>query len=188
MPRWRIGSALLVVAIAAAPGGPALHGQAPSESHVKAVYLLNFARFTTWPQEAAAAGDSDAFDVCVLGADPFGPVLDATLAGETVDGRRVVAKRIATADAAAGCRVVFVSAADGHELTRILQAVQKIRALTVSDLPGFADEGGMIEFVPEGRRVRFAVNVQAADRSGLLLSSELLRVALKVRPAKKPGA
>ena len=175
---------MVSAAIAVALGGSALHGQTASESHVKAVYLLNFARFTTWPQPAAVASP-DVFDVCVLGSDPFGPVLDTTLADETVGGKRVVATRIATPEAAGGCQVVFISATESHELSHILQTLQKARSLTVSDLPGFVDQGGMIEFVPEGRRVRFAVNVAAADQSGLLLSSELLRVALKVRTGKK---
>ncbi|HEX3702525.1 MAG TPA: YfiR family protein [Vicinamibacterales bacterium] len=172
------------ITIAVALSGALLHGQAPSESQVKAVYLLNFARFTTWPQPEAA--EPDEFDVCVLGSDPFGAVLDATFADETVGGKRVAARRIASPDAAGPCRVVFISATERPELPRILQTIQKGRALTVSDLPGFVDQGGMIEFVPEGRRVRFAVNVAAADRSGLLLSSELLRVALKVKTASKP--
>jgi uncharacterized protein DUF4154 len=161
-----------------------LHGQPASESQVKAVYLLNFARFTTWP---AGTSGPDVFAVCVLGSDPFGPILDTTLAGETVDGKPTVVRRIAGAEAAGGCRVVFISTTERAVLPQILEAVEKERSLTVSDLPGFVDQGGMIEFVPEGRRVRFTVNVAAADRSGLTLSSQLLRVALKVRTGGKRG-
>jgi hypothetical protein len=49
--------------------------------------------------------------------------------------------------------------------------------LTVSDAPRFAARGGMIEFVREGEHVRFTVNVDAAKRAGLSISSRLLRVA-----------
>ena len=90
--RWRAWLVVVPVAHRRRLLGSALHGQPASESQVKAVYLLNFARFTTWP---AGTSGPDVFAVCVLGSDPFGPILDTTLAGETVDGKPTVVRRIA---------------------------------------------------------------------------------------------
>jgi hypothetical protein len=166
-----------------------LHAQQPPprDYDVKAAYLFNFGRFTTWPA-AGAAGDGAAFGVCVLGRDPFGAALDAMVTGEKIDGRRVTVRRIARAQDAAGCRILFVSASEDTELTHILQALEGSRILTVSDLPQFVERGGMIQFVSDGKKIRFTVNVPAATQVGLTLSSELLRVAAAVRTTAKRGA
>jgi hypothetical protein len=52
--------------------------------------------------------------------------------------------------------------------------------LIVGDSPEFAQRGGMIGFSTEGSRVRFTVNLAATQAAGLMLQSELLRVAAAV--------
>jgi uncharacterized protein DUF4154 len=83
-------------------------GSKPTDYDVKAVYLYNFGRFVEWP--ASVTARSDPFTVCVLGQDPFGPALDTTLAGETIGGKGVAAKRISTPQEAVSCQILF------HEL------------------------------------------------------------------------
>jgi hypothetical protein len=159
----------------------------PRDYDVKAAYLFNFGRFTTWPA-GGAGGESAVFGVCVLGRDPFGAALDAMVTGETIGGKRVTVRRIARAEDTAGCRVLFVSASEDTSLARILQILEGSQILTVSDLPQFLERGGMIQFVSDGKKIRFTVNVSAATQVGLTLSSELLRVAAAVRTNAKPGA
>ena len=149
----------------------------PSEYQVKAAYLYNFGKFVNWPADATATSD---FEVCVLGADPFGPLLDATVSDSTINGKRVIARRIARAQDAAGCRVVFIAASESPRLGSDLAVLSKLHVLTVSDNPHFLERGGTIQFMFEGDRVRFAVNLTAAQEAGLTLSSELLKVAAKV--------
>jgi hypothetical protein len=152
---------------------------------VKAVYLYNFGRFVEWPARVAAKSDS--FTVCVLGQDPFGPALDATLAGETIDGKGVSAKRISAPQEAVSCQILFLSSAEGSRLNKIIEALDKEAVLTVSDMPQFSQRGGMIQFVLEGKRVRFEVNLTAVQRAGLTLSAQLLKVATTVRRNSSPG-
>jgi YfiR/HmsC-like len=172
---------LLLVLISALLFTPGLCEQTsrPSEYQVKTAYLYNFARFVWWPQ--AATGSNDSFPICVLGQDPFGRALDAGLAGQTVDRRKVVVRRISNASEAAGCHVLFISASEDGRLKTILAALDKEPILTVSDMPQFSERGGMIQFVLEGDRVRFEVNLPAAEDAGLTLSSELLRVAAAIK-------
>ena len=157
----------------------------PSEFQVKAVYLFNFSRFVAWPAQPAAAPPGP-FSICVLGKDPFGSVLDATLAGETVSGKTVVARRLTVAQEAAGCRVVFISSSEESRLKDVLAALEKSSALTVSDIERFAQRGGMIQFVLQGDKVRFEVNLASASEAGLTLSSDLLKVAVAVRKNAPP--
>jgi hypothetical protein len=181
LPQWVISLALVFVVNSNALAQNAK----PKEYEVKATYLYNFARFVEWP--ASAALKDDLFSICVLGQDPFGPALDAVLAGETIDGKAVVAKRIAKSQEAASCRVLYISPSEDRRLKDILAAVDRMGVLTVSDIPEFSRHGGMIEFVLDGSKIRFEVNLANAEDAGLSLSSELLKVATAVRRNSHSG-
>jgi hypothetical protein len=172
---------LLAVGIASVLLGPScLHAQrsSPSEYEVKAAYLYDFGKFVAWPAKVAA---SDDFPICVLGQDPFGPTFDATIAGETINGKKVVVNRITKPQDALSCRILFISASEESQLKEILATIDKTSVLTVSDISQFTRRGGMIQFVTDANRVRFEVNVTTAERAGLTLSSQLLKVAINVR-------
>jgi len=149
-----------------------------SEYQVKAAYLYNFGKFVQWP---SGAGAGNQVFICVLGQDPFGPILDAVLAGERIQGKGVVPRRIAKAQEALDCGILFISSSEERRLSDVLNTIEHVAVLTVSDIPGFSRRGGMIQFVLEGKRVRFEVNLASAQNAGLTVSSELLKVAVMVR-------
>jgi hypothetical protein len=159
-------------------GVDGFQAQQLSEYQVKAAYLYNFGKFVEWP--SGAAGGSQV-SICVLGQDPFGPALDAVLAGERIQGKSVVLRRIAKAQEAMECGILFISSSEDRRLSDVLSTVEHVAVLTVSDIPEFSRRGGMIQFVLEGKRVRFEVNLASAQNAGLTLSSELLKVAVMVR-------
>jgi hypothetical protein len=169
-----------------APVSLAAQAPKPSEFQVKAAYIYNFGKFVRWPANSPASQDNS-FAICVLGDDPFGSVLQSALAGETLGGRPVSVKRIAKAQDAKGCRILSIAAREEGRLRGILGALDQASVLTVSDIPDFAKHGGMIEFVLDGGKVRFEINRRIAEDSGLTLPSELLKVALAVRGAGRPG-
>ena len=150
----------------------------PTEYDVKAAYLFNFGKFVKWP---AANDTHDNFPICVLGQDHFGQALDKTVAGEKINRLPVTVRRVMSADEATGCRVVFVDGSEERRLTTVLPILNRAGVLTVSDMAGFVDRGGMIQFQLVDDRVRFEVNLDAAEHAGLSLSSDLLKVATKVR-------
>ena len=150
------------------------------EFEVKAAYLYNFARFVEWPGENNSNGNG-LFEICVLGADPFGGTLDATVAGQTISGKNVTIRRVSKPQEVSPCRIVFISSSEEGRLKEDLAALDKAQILTVSDIPRFSERGGMIGFILEGNRVRFDVNLTSAQGAGLTLRSELLKVATNVR-------
>jgi len=152
----------------------------PTEPQIEAAYLYNFGKFVTW-----ANTSGEAFEICVLGKDPFGPILDATVAGESIGDKKITTRKISSLQEAAHCRVLFISSSEESRLKPVLAAAKSGGTLTVSDMPHFADKGGMIQFVPRDNRIRFEVNLPATEEAGLTLSSELLKVAVKV--IGKPG-
>ena len=169
----------------------AAQNEKPTEYQVKAAYLSNFGRFVEWPgaveQPAGAASEpagnppADPFNICVLGTDPFGPALDRQLAGENINRAPVAPKRIAKVREAAGCRILFIASSEEGRLKAILAGVSNAGILTVGESPNFAKRGGMIQFVLDGNRVRFEVNLAAVQRARLNLSSELTKLAIVVR-------
>ena len=93
------------------------------------------------------SSQTNEFTICVLGRDPFGLALDATISGEKIDGKNVVARRISKVEEAAGCRVLFISSSEDKQLKEILSAIGKLSVLTVSDMPQFIQQGGMVQFI-----------------------------------------
>jgi YfiR/HmsC-like len=180
LPLWL--RPIVAIAVSIPLCTPVLQAQPPkvSEYQVKATYLYNFARFVQWPENSDAV-KGDSFSICVLGRDPFGRTLDSILAGETLDGKPLAAKRISTPRDAGDCRILFISSTEQDHLKEILDALDESSILTVSDMPEFSRRGGMIQFVLEGDRVRFEINLTKAETAKLILSSELLKVATSVR-------
>ena len=184
----RFSSTLVALLVLFLCGGEILlaQQQKPSEYQVKATYLYNFGRFVRWP-DSVPAGKGESFTVCVLGQDPFGSILDSTLAGETLAGKPVVLRRISKPQDGGECRILFISSTEEKHLDEILTAFDESGVLTVSDMPGFTRRGGMIQFVLEGDRVRFEINLASAESARLVLSSELLKVASSVRRGGRSG-
>lgn len=178
--------ALLAAALAgAAASGAALPRQARPENQVKAVFLLNFAKFVEWPAAAFASADAPLL-VGVLGEDPFGAFLDEAARGETILGRAVRVRRFAEPAALEPVHVLFVSPSEDERLPEVFAAIQGAPVLTVGETGRFARRGGVIRLTREGERLRFVINAPAAERSGLRLGSQLLKVAKEVRSGEAP--
>lgn len=152
----------------------------PTQYQVEAVYLYQFGNFVSWPSQA---NPPDSFSICILGRDPFGQILDSTITGETVGQTPLKAERLASAEEARHCRIVYISESESQQLTRILDALRDSHVLTVSEMPDFASRGGMIQFILEDNKVRFEINLAAAQKAGLAMSSQLLKVAASIRGA-----
>lgn len=178
-PRLLLAAALLAMPAAAG-------AEVAAEYDVKAAFLFNFTKFVDWPPSAFADGRSS-LKLCVLGEDPFGRSLQE-VAGEEVGDRKLTVLRAGHLSDPAGCHVLFVSRSERKRLSEILPAVRNDPVLTVGDADGFLEQGGIINFVLEGSKVRFEINQEAADRAGLKISSKLMRLASRVLPGPRlPG-
>jgi hypothetical protein len=164
----------LLLALGLGGGRPAL--AAPTAQQVEAVFLFYFSQFVDWPA-GAFAGERSPVVICVLGDDPFDGALDQAVAGERVNGRPILVRRLQSIAGAADCQILYISASEAAELPRILDRLKGRNVLTVSDLDHFVESGGMIRFVLIDRHVRLRVNARAAQAAGLTLSSKLLRAA-----------
>lgn len=184
-PAWAVSLACMVASGLSVVPGAGLAAQAPpSEYQVKAVFLFNFAQFVDWPPEAVA--DSQApLVIGVLGGDPFGDLLDATVRGEHRGGRAFVVRRYERVEDIKACDILFIDRSAADRLAGLLPSLKNRPILTVSDAEGFAEHGGMIGFVTDRHRIRLKINLGVAQAAHLTISSKLLRVAEIVSP---PGS
>jgi hypothetical protein len=165
---------LLSAQVNAVPNG---HAQdALPEYQVKAAYLFNFLKFVEWPGDAFP--DSLApIVIGIVGDDPFGNALPEVVVGKTVQGRDLVIRGYRAGENMRGATILFISASEKKRLPQILASLHGSSVLTVADMDGFLDGGGMIQFLSENDRVRFAINVSAASQARLKISSKLLSLA-----------
>ncbi|HSB75632.1 MAG TPA: YfiR family protein [Terriglobales bacterium] len=166
---------ILVCLLAVAASAAAQTPRAP-EYEVKAAFLYNFAKFVDWPAQAFP-GPSAPLRICVLGDDPFGEKLSRIVQDKSISGRRVVSTAVQAPAETRWCHVLFISRSDSGTMKRELASLRDLPVLTVSESDDFLPLGGMINFVLEQDRVRFEINLGAAERHGLKLSSKLLAVA-----------
>ncbi len=167
------------VGLLAAPAAVS-HAEPPAiEYKVKAAYLFNFTRYVSWPHEAFA-DQASPLDICVLGHDPFGALLDRTVADRSSQGRAVRVRRAPAVGETHGCHVVFISWAETSRQQKLLSALRSRPVLTVGETPGFLEQGGLIRLMVVEGTVRFEVNAAGARRSLLRISARLLELAQRV--------
>lgn len=147
---------------------------------VKAAFLYNFTKFVEWPANAFE-GPRSPFRVCVFADAAFRRDLEGMLAGESVGARPVTVS--ADPREVRGCHVAYFGTAAMERASQLLPSLRQTPVLTVGEGPRFLEQGGLIAFALEQNRVRFDVNKAAMDRSGLVVSSKLLRVARHVNTA-----
>jgi len=145
---------------------------------IEAAYLYNFGKFVRFP--AGAPQDTPTFAICILGEDGIGTPLDGLVANESIQGHKIVTRKLTAPAEVANCQIVYIGQSEEPRIERDLTALAGKPVLTVSSVSGFLERGGMIQFILQNKRVRFAVNLTAAERTHLELSSELLKVAVRV--------
>jgi uncharacterized protein DUF4154 len=146
---------------------------------LKAAFVLNFAKFVEWP--ADAVGASQPFVVEIVGDDPLATVVDDIFRGATIGNRPVVVSRKGRVSDTP-IHLLYVSESEERRLDDILKAVRERPCLTVGAFDRFAERGGMIHLFVKDGKVRFSVNVGAAARARLAISSRLLRLASQILP------
>jgi hypothetical protein len=157
---------------------PAAYSQTPppSEYTVKAAFLFNFAKFVEWPPETFSDPASP-FAIGIIGENPFDSNLQHAVENKNINGHPLVVKQIKQLSELNNCQILFISISERKRLPEILKSIQGAGVLTVSEMDHFLEGGGMIQFLMEERRVRFAINDQAARKTGLRISSKLLHLA-----------
>jgi hypothetical protein len=170
--------ACIGLALVAGAGATAA-GQTAAASSVKAAFLYNFAKFAEWPVEALAPGQRLA--LCVIGDRAVADALEQTIKGRAHEGHELTVQVVKADGALKACHLVYVDGGDKAGSAQVLAALRGSPVLSVGDASRFAEEGGVAQLALEHDRMRFSINVAAAERARLRLSSKLLGLAKIVR-------
>lgn len=150
--------------------------QVNKEYQIKAAFLYNFTKFVDWPAHRFADANSP-FVIGVFGNNPFGDELAKVLKDRKINGRDFVIKTVNTADEALTTHLLFVGQAEKKRLPGLLPVLQKTGVLTVGECDPFVTQGGIINFLMEEDKIRFEINLNSAEQSGLKISAQLLKLA-----------
>lgn len=178
--RWAtvvwVGLWLVILGCSPAPAAD----EPPLESRVKAAIVYKLGAFVRWPGEDGEA-ELSGFEICILGDSPVGRAL-LEVEGRKLHQRPVTVHRLERSGSfLADCEILFISQRGRSRFHALLPRIASRPILTVSDTPGFAKAGGIVELYQSGGRVRLKVNVDAARRAGLEISAQVLGLATIVR-------
>jgi hypothetical protein len=146
------------------------------EYPVKLAFLYNFTKFIEWPPESYSVPEAPMV-ICILGDDPFNPGLEAELRTRMVGSHPVEIRTLRANDSLGVCQIAFVPATDENQATRILRGLKGSSTLTVGETEEFTRLGGIIDLTVEEHKVHFELNLLAAKRARLTISSKLLALA-----------
>ena len=177
---------LLLIILCADLFAPQVRAQVFKEYDVKATFLYHLAQFVEWPPEAFPTEETPLV-IGILGADPFGKVLDEIIQDEVVRNRKLKVERYRNMEEIKNCHILFISQSETGRLEQIFSHLKDRKILTVGDTEGFAQRGGIVRFRTEKNKIRLRINLDAAKAASLTISSKLLRAAEVVgSKAEKP--
>jgi hypothetical protein len=180
-----------MVALLAVAGALAISAQPASaqkdqvgEYELKAAILYNLSRFVEWPPSAYASSQAPTV-LCILGQDPFGNSLKTLQQKQDANGRPVAIRQLKNENGIRDCHVLFVSTSERKTVAQILTSLKGSSVLTVGEMSQFAVQGGVIQFTLEDKQVHFEINLDAASRMALKISSRLLVLARIVKDQRR---
>jgi hypothetical protein len=150
-----------------------------TEPALKAAFIYNFAKFTEWPAAPATTPAQEAFVLCVVGDAAVNEALTRTVKARVLGGQNLSVAFITPDDAPQKCRLIYISAVTAGQAAHLVAGLRDVPVLTISDLEGFTEQGGIARFFFENGQLRFSVNVASAERAHLHISSRLLALAIR---------
>jgi hypothetical protein len=163
------------------PGLKAASTGVQHEYEVKAGVLYHIIQYVDWPADSLAT-NPPVIQIGILGDIPFVEALEV-LDGKVIQKRKLVVKRLANAQEAVNCQVLFIGASEKGRMAEIIAQLNNRPILTVGEAEGFAENGGMVNLVPAQNKIAMEINREAASCARLSFSSQVLKLA-KVLPAR----
>ena len=148
--------------------------QVSEEASLKAAFIYRFAQFTQWPVPMKD------FTYCTAGAQDLSDALRLLVARQH-EFSQVRTVSLQQASAGSGCHLLVLSQMDRQEMLRWQQALSDAPVLVVADAPEALRSGAVIALTQEPNGLSFRINNTEAKRRGLVLSSQVLKLAREVR-------
>ncbi len=167
----------VLLALLLAEGGRGGRAQTADEEYrVKAAFIFHFAQLVDWPPDTPAGTDNSLF-LCTLGEDPFQGTLEGTVGGKAIGNRIIRIRHLGEPQDMQACQILFLGKAQSKRIPMLVADLRNAPVLTVGETAGFLGAGGMISFLLEENKVRFEINLNAAESARLKIGSRLLILA-----------
>ena len=153
--------------------------EASQEFQLKAAFLVNFTRFITWPEQAFSPLQQE-LNLCVAGKNPFGSALNS-VEHKNINGHAISIVYAESLRKPQQCHLLYVSSSEKSDLQSLLSHLDHQPVVTISDIPGFVDAGGSIEFVIKEDRLSFIINNSELKQRGIQAGASMLDLATSVR-------
>jgi hypothetical protein len=154
----------------------AVSAQDVTEPALKAAYIYNFAKFTEWPANGAPL--TEPFVLCVVGDAAVGDALMRAVKTRMLAGQSLSVSYVTPGEPPPKCRLLYISGVSSARATQLVASLRDVPVLTISDLEGFTEMGGIAKLFFANGQLRFSVNLASAERAHLHISSMLLRLAV----------
>jgi hypothetical protein len=177
--RWVASLAVLLSLLLAGDGQRSRAQSSDEEYRVKAAFIFHFAQLVDWPLDTPIDTESSLF-LCTLGKDPFQGALESSVAGKVIGNRVMRIRHLAEAQDLQSCQILFIDKGQSRRIPALVAALHNAPVLTVGETDGFVGVGGMIGFLLQDNRVRFEINLAAAESARLKIGSRLLMLAQTV--------
>ena len=181
--RWpRVAAVLCILGLPLT----AMAGDGPvSEYEVRATFIYNFTKFTDWPADAFESPKAPIV-IGIVGEDLFGTTVDDLVRGELVHNRPLIVKRLHPEDDLRSCHLLYISFSEKSRIPALLAELTGSPVLTISEIEGFAAQGGMVNLLVINKNLKIEINQEAVEQARLQISAKLLKLAHLVGAKPKP--
>ncbi len=158
------------------------------EDTLKALYSYKFALFTNWP-ETRLKESGNTLEFCIIGKNPFGQTALDTIKSQPAKDKSIQVEiyhsGIVAEESLRHCHVAFISTSEAQRVPPLLNSLRSFPILTISDIPGFSNRGGMITLIKSGDHIKFEINLAAIKQADLAMSSKIIELATVVKTSNE---
>ncbi len=155
------------------------------ESTMKAVAVEKIVRFLEWPKGHPITKRESPFIIGTIGECPFGEKAAAIYENRKIKGLSVQVRTVSKLEEINQCHLLYITPVKPSELKQILAETRNQPILTFSNTQGYAEQGVLVNFYIENKKLRFEINEGEFHKAGITIDSLLLKVAKNVNPVRK---
>ena len=173
----RLGYSVLAgILLLSFPGTIRCQTTSADEYKIRAAILINLTKFIDWPAWKMDSSHPQMV-LCILGKDSIEPIVERYAQNQIVAGKPLQVLNISSVDTAASCNLLYIGVGEQKHIHPAVNELAKNGVLTVSESSNTTLPDQVIGLPTLNDEVHIDINLGAAQRTGLTISSKLLRLA-----------
>lgn len=144
----------------------------------QSLFIYNFTKYIKWPDSY----NSDKFIIGVIGDSDILESLNSMASSKkkTATGKEMQVKKYSSVSEIDDCHILFVSESVASDLGQIVNNTSSKPILIITDSPGLATQGSIINFIEKDGKIKFELNEAKASGRGLIVSGSLTSLAILI--------